>query len=281
MRTLAEPGDAGATVCEICHARPDGDVTVREQRVPAGRRLMNDTDVLLSVRDLSVAYGTIPAVRNVSLEVGAADRVALVGRNGAGKTSTLRAIAGITPTAAGVVELCGVDISGRPPRHRLRNGVALVPEGRGLFGALTVRENLAMGAFHRNLRGPDLDLEIERVTERFPRLRERAGQIAGSLSGGEQQMMVIARGLMTDPRVLLVDEPSLGLSPILVDEIYDLFSTLGSNGIAVVVVEQYVELALRFARHAYVLEKGQVVLEGAAAELLQRSELVGVYMGAG
>jgi branched-chain amino acid transport system ATP-binding protein len=238
------------------------------------------SESLLSVRDLEVSYGTIPAVRGVSLDVAVADRVAIVGRNGAGKSSTLRAIAGITPARAGCIEYAGVDITHEPARVRLGRGVALVPEGRGLFGALTVEENLVMGAFHRGLRGPALEDEVERVTEHFPRVRERRSQLAGSMSGGEQQMLAIARGLMTAPTVLIVDEPSLGLSPVLVDEIYDLFAGLSAEGVAVVVVEQYVELALRFARHAYVLDKGAVALAGDAEGLLAEPDLVEVYMAA-
>lgn len=238
------------------------------------------SDVLLSVRDLEVTYGTIPAVRGVSLEVTAADRIAIVGRNGAGKSSTLRALAGITPAHAGSIDFDGVDITREPARARLGRGLTLVPEGRGLFSTLTVEENLLMGAFHRGLRGQSLEDEMERVTEPFPRVRERMGQLAGSMSGGEQQMLAIARGLMTSPTVLLVDEPSLGLSPVLVDEIYELFAGLSAEGVAVVVVEQYVELALAFARHAYVLDKGVVALAGDADELLAEPDLVQVYMAA-
>ncbi|MDP1819105.1 MAG: ABC transporter ATP-binding protein [Acidimicrobiales bacterium] len=238
------------------------------------------TGPLLSVRDLEVSYGTIPAVRGVSLDVGAADRVAIVGRNGAGKTSTLRAIAGITPAKGGRIEYDGVDITRQAPGKRLARGLALVPEGRGLFGQLTVEENLVMGAYHRDLRGPALAEEMERVTERFPRVRERMSQLANSMSGGEQQMLAIARGLMTAPSVLVVDEPSLGLSPVLVDEIYELFAALSAEGTAVVVVEQYVALALRFARHAYVLDKGAVALAGDASELSANPDLVDVYMAA-
>lgn len=237
-------------------------------------------DPLLSVRDLEVSYGPIPAVRGVSIDVEAADRVALLGRNGAGKSSTLRAIAGITPAKGGRIEYAGVDITRRSASERLAHGLALVPEGRGLFGQLTVEENLIMGAYHRHLPGPALAEEMERVTERFPRVRERMGQLASSMSGGEQQMLAIARGLMTAPSVLVVDEPSLGLSPALVDEIYDLFAALSAEGTAVVLVEQYVELALRFARHAYVLEKGAVALAGDASELSSNADLIDVYMAA-
>lgn len=238
------------------------------------------SDALVAVHDLEVSYGTIPAVRGVSLDIAEADRIAIVGRNGAGKSSTLRALAGITPARAGRIDFQGVDITREPARARLRRGLALVPEGRGLFPALTVEENLLMGAFHRRLRGPALEDEMERVTEHFPRVRERRGQLAGSMSGGEQQMLAIARGLMTAPTVLLVDEPSLGLSPVLVDEIYELFGGLSAEGVAVVVVEQYVELALAFARHAYVLDKGVVALTGDADELLAEPDLVQVYMAA-
>ncbi len=231
---------------------------------------------MLEVEDLHVHYGAIPAVRGVSLVARAGDRVALVGRNGAGKTSTLRAIAGITSARRGRVRVAGHDVTGLRAARRLAYGVTLVPEGRGLFGDLTVRDNLVMGAYLSRRPPAALDDEIERVTERFPRIRERLHQEAGSLSGGEQQMLVVGRGLMSRPKVLLVDEPSLGLSPMLVDEMYSLFHELSSDGIAVVVVEQYVDVALRFARYAYVLDKGAVALEG--PELAERGDIAAVYM---
>ncbi|HVT77812.1 MAG TPA: ABC transporter ATP-binding protein [Acidimicrobiales bacterium] len=214
----------------------------------------------------------------MDLAVGPGEAVAVLGRNGAGKSTTLKCIAGLLGAKKGSVLIDGEDTTRIPAERRASRGVALVPEGRGIFPRLTVRENLAMGAFHRHLRAHACADAIEAVTERFPRLRERLEQQAGSLSGGEQQMLALARGLMGEPRLLLVDEPSLGLAPVIVDQIYEQFAELRAEGLAVLVVEQYVEVALAFADRAYVLEKGRVAVSGDAAELAASPELVEVYL---
>ncbi len=233
---------------------------------------------MLEVEDLHVSYGPLPAVRGVDLRIEEGEAIAVLGRNGAGKTTTLKCLAGLLPATSGRVRLDGRDITGVPAERRARLGVVLVPEGRGMFPDLSVRENLAMGAYHRRLSAGEMRSEIERVTEKFPRLTERLGQRAGSLSGGEQQMLAVARGLMSRPRLLLVDEPSLGLAPIIVEQLYELFAALRADGLTVLVVEQYVEVALGFADRAYVLDKGVVVLDGDAESLLASTELVEAYM---
>jgi len=233
---------------------------------------------LLEVAGLAVSYGTIPAVRAVDIDVGAGEAVALLGRNGAGKTSTLRAVAGLVPARAGHIRLEGRDVSLLPAERRARLGIALAPEGRAVFPGLSVRDNLAMGAYSRRLGRAALAREIERVADRFPRLADRSDQAAGSLSGGEQQMLAIARGLMSAPRLLLIDEPSLGLAPLVVEQVYELLAQLRTEGLTIVVVEQYVDVALEFADRAYVLEKGRVALAGRAAELAAAPELVETYL---
>lgn len=235
---------------------------------------------MLQVEDLHVSYGPVPAVRGVDLEIGRGEAVAILGRNGAGKTTTLRALAGLMVPTTGTIRLAGKDVTRVPAERRVALGVALVPEGRGVFPSLTVRENLRMGAFHRRLGQRALKAATASVTERFPRLAERLDQRAGSLSGGEQQMLAVARGMMGDPQLLLVDEPSLGLAPIIVEQLYELFDGLRSDGITLLVVEQYVEVALGLADRAYVLDKGRVALAGTAAELAASPELVETYLAA-
>lgn len=233
---------------------------------------------LLAADGLEVSYGIVPALRGMSLCVGAGEAVAVLGRNGAGKTTTLRTLAGLMVPAGGKVVLDGRDVTHLPAEDRVGRGVSLVPEGRGIFPALTVEENLAMGAYHRRLSPRSSRREMEAVTERFPRLVERMSQPAGSLSGGEQQMLAVARGLMSRPRILLLDEPSLGLAPLVVDELYELLGALRSDGLTLLIVEQYVDLALEFADRAYVLDKGVSVLSGESAKLAESPELLDVYM---
>jgi branched-chain amino acid transport system ATP-binding protein len=233
---------------------------------------------MLEVRDLHVHYGPVPAVRGIDLDLGAGEAVALLGRNGAGKSTTLRALAGLVTPTSGSIAIDGHDMTKVPAERRVRAGVALAPEGRGMFPQLTVRESLAMGAFHRRLRASAVKDEIRRVTERFPRLAERLDQRTGSLSGGEQQMLALARGLMSTPRLLMVDEPSLGLAPIIIEDLYELLSGLKADGITLLVVEQYVEVALDFADRAYVLDKGEVALSGNAHELASSRDLVEAYL---
>jgi branched-chain amino acid transport system ATP-binding protein len=235
---------------------------------------------VLEVRDLRVSYGAVPALHGVSLRVGPGEAVAVLGRNGAGKSTTLRGIAGLADVRGGSVVVDGKDITAMPAERRPGVGVTLVPEGRGVFPGLTVRENLVMGAYHRRLRAGAVAAELDRVTEHFPRLVERLDQRVGSLSGGEQQMVVLARALMARPRCLVLDEPSLGLAPLIVEYLYALLAELHATGMAVLVVEQYVEVALSFATRAYVLDKGRVVLEGGADELASSPELVSAYLDA-
>jgi branched-chain amino acid transport system ATP-binding protein len=237
-----------------------------------------DLEPLVEVDDVHVSYGAVPALRGVSLRVDAGEAVAILGRNGVGKSTTLAAIAGLVRPSAGSVRMNGFDVAGIKPEHRVQRGVVLVPEGRGIFPELDVVENLSMGCYRRRLRRSALAEAHERAFAMFPELGARRTQQAGSLSGGEQQMLVTARGLLTEPRVLMVDEPSLGLAPIAVDRLYELFGTLRAEGIAVVVVEQYVDLALRFTDRAYLLDRGTVVMEGPSATLASSHELVGAYL---
>lgn len=233
---------------------------------------------MLEVQDLHVSYGPVPAVRGVSLSVGQGKVVAVLGRNGAGKTTTMKAIAGLLRPTSGSVRFDDHVVTGANSDRRLRAGLALVPEGRGMFPDLTVFDSLRMGAFHRRLKRDELAAEVERVTESFPQLRERLDQRSGSLSGGEQQMLAVARSMLTQPKLIVLDEPSLGLAPIAVEELYALLGTLRDSGLSMLVVEQYVELALRFADEAFVLDKGEVVLTGVASDLASAPEVVEAYL---
>ncbi len=233
---------------------------------------------VLTVRGLDVSYGSVPVVRGVDLDIRSGEMVAIVGRNGAGKTTTLRCLAGLLSPAGGTVNFAGTDVTRLGAEQRVRCGISLSPEGRGIPPGLTVRENLEVGAFTRKLGRAGVESEIERVTAQFPRLRERLDQKAGSLSGGEQQMLAVARALMAKPRLLIVDEPSLGLAPIVVEQLYEFFVSLREDGLTLLLVEQYVEIVLAVADRAYVLDKGSVALSGSARELRESSELVDAYM---
>jgi branched-chain amino acid transport system ATP-binding protein len=238
---------------------------------------------LLEVSGLSARYGPVSALRDVSLEVRAGELVALIGANGAGKSTLLRAIAGLVAPAAGRVALDGRDVTGQAPEAMIRAGVALVPERRRVFADLTVLDNLELGGYALP-RGHDfrsrLEAGVEEAYRLFPVLRRRRDQLAGTLSGGEQQMLAIGRALMTRPRLLLCDEPSLGLAPLVVAEIMRLLSTLREAGTTILLVEQNARMALRSADRAYVLEVGSVVLSGAASDLLQDDQLKAAYLGA-
>jgi branched-chain amino acid transport system ATP-binding protein len=233
---------------------------------------------LLELREVDVFYGRVQALRGVSLHVQSGEVVALIGSNGAGKTTTLRAISGLVRPASGSVLLDGRPIHTLGAEIIARRGVAHAPEGRRLFSRMTVRENLEMGAFSRR-DGSELRSDYERVYELFPRLRERSGQLAGSLSGGEQQMVAIGRALMARPRVLLLDEPSLGLAPILVDAIFAVIREINAGGTTILLIEQNALLALDIARRAYVLETGSIALSGHAAELRESEAVQRAYLG--
>jgi branched-chain amino acid transport system ATP-binding protein len=230
---------------------------------------------LLRLTDVEAGYRDLVAVRDVSLEVRAGEAVALIGANGAGKTTTLRAISGLLPLRRGRIELDGERIDGRASSQVVARGIAHVPEGRHLFPTMSVRENLELGARDRAGRAAGL----EGVFTLFPRLRERQRQLAGTLSGGEQQMCAIGRGLMARPRLLLLDEPSLGLAPVMVKLIFEVLATINASGTAILLVEQNVPRALALAHRAYVVENGRIVLEGPRATLQQSAHVKQAYLG--
>ena len=234
---------------------------------------------LLRLDGVAAGYGDLLAVQDVSLEVREGEAVALIGANGAGKTTTLRAICGLLPARAGSVRYDGVDISRVPAYELPRRGLVMVPEGRGIFPQLTVAENLAMGAFARTDPGVAADLERQLAT--FPRLRERSAQTAGTLSGGEQQMLAIARALMARPKLLLLDEPSMGLAPQLVVKIFDIVREIAALGVTILLVEQNARLALEVANRGYVMESGAIALADAAASLLADAKVREAYLGEG
>ena len=234
---------------------------------------------LLAVRDLDVRYGHIQALRHVSLEVPGPGIVAIIGANGSGKSTLLRAISGVIPPRAGVIEFAGRSLRRVPPHRVARAGVVHVPEGRGVLARMTVLENLELGAFARRDRG-DLAADLQRVYAHFPRLAERRRQLGGSLSGGEQQMLAIGRALMARPRLLMLDEPSLGLAPLLVREIFGVIPRLAADGLAVLLVEQNARMALACAAEGYVLQTGRVVLHGRAADLAADPAVQQAYLGA-
>jgi branched-chain amino acid transport system ATP-binding protein len=233
---------------------------------------------LLKVEKLHVAYGAIVGLHDVNFEVHSGEIVTLIGSNGAGKSTLLRALSGLTRVSSGRIWFEGEDITYERADRRVARGIAQSPEGRRVFANLSVRENLAMGAYLRRAEEPR---NLERVLELFPRLRERLAQSAGTLSGGEQQMLAIGRALMAQPRVLLLDEPSLGLAPLLVQQIFAIVREIHAAGTTVVLVEQNARQALRVAQRAYVLETGNVTLEGAAGELERDDRVRAAYLGGG
>ncbi len=234
---------------------------------------------MLEVSNLEVRYGAIRAVRGISLDVRDGELVALLGANGAGKSSTLMCIAGALKAAGGSVKLDGVDITSGKPEMIVRKGIATVPETRDVFPDLTVDENLTLGSYSRRGDKASVAEDRARMLDLFPRLAERAGQAAGTLSGGEQQMLVIARAMMSRPRLLLLDEPSLGLAPVIVDQIFQMIATLKQSGVTIVLVEQNVAKALSVADRAYVMRLGQVAASGTAAEIAATTDLSAHYLG--
>lgn len=238
-----------------------------------------DPDVpLLQIRGLELAYGQIRAVKGIDLDLYPGELVCLIGANGAGKTTTLNGIAGSLRPVVGEIRYQNQRINELPDFQRVRRGLALVPEGRGIFTRLTVEENLRMGAYARRA-GPEVEADWERVLTLLPILRGRLGQVAGTLSGGEQQMVAVGRALMSRPRLLLLDEPSMGLAPLVVETIFSLVQAVAREGVSLLLVEQKANLALRFAQRAYVIDGGRIVLSGTGAELLDNPEVRRAYLG--
>ena len=234
--------------------------------------------VLLKVSDVKVGYGGIQAVKGVSLEVREGELVSLIGSNGAGKTTTMKAITGLLPLGGGHIELAGKTIDGQGPWDLVQQGLAMVPEGRGVFTRMTIVENLQMGAYIRDDNAA-IDEDIERVFTTFPRLKERRDQLAGTMSGGEQQMLAMGRALMSRPKVLLLDEPSMGLSPIMVDKIFEVIQEVSAQGVTILLVEQNASRALQIADRGYVMESGLITLSGDAHEMLHDPKVREAYLG--
>ncbi len=233
---------------------------------------------LLKVSGLQVAYGGIQAVKGVDFEVHEGELVTLIGSNGAGKTTTMKAITGTLAAKEGAIEYLGQDIKGKGAWDLVKQGLAMVPEGRGVFTRMTIIENLQMGAHIRNDK-PEIALDIEKVFGIFPRLKERKDQLAGTMSGGEQQMLAMGRALMSRPKVLLLDEPSMGLSPIMVDKIFEVVREVYAQGVTVLLVEQNASRALQIADRAYVMESGLITMSGDAKALLSDPKVRAAYLG--
>ena len=234
--------------------------------------------ILLAVDRLAVHYGGIRAVQGVTIEVAEGETICVIGANGAGKSTTLRALVGLAPAAAGRITYAGRDITALPVHARARLGLSLVPEGRGIFPRMTITENLRMGAYqHRD--GTAVRQDLERVLALFPRLAERQAQVAGTLSGGEQQMLAVGRALMSRPRLLLLDEPSMGLAPLVVEKIFATLREVAAQGVTLMLVEQNANLALQLSDRGYVLDNGRVAISGRAADLLQDPRVRTAYLG--
>ena len=234
---------------------------------------------LLHIADLKVAYGGIQAVKGVSLQVFAGELVTLIGSNGAGKTTIMKAITGGLPLAGGRVEYLGSNIAGKGAWDLVAEGLVMVPEGRGVFTRMSIHENLLMGAYTRHDKG-GIAADIDKMFALFPRLQERKDQLAGTLSGGEQQMLAMARALMARPKVLLLDEPSMGLSPIMASKIFEVVREVSAQGVTIVLVEQNAQRALQAAHRAYVIESGLITMAGAAQDLLHDPKVQQAYLGA-
>ena len=239
---------------------------------------MAAAEPLLALQKLQVAYGGIQAVKGIDLEVGEGELVCLIGANGAGKTTTLKGICGLLPVKGGTIRYAGNDVTGKAACVLVQRGLAMVPEGRGVFGALTIEENLAMGAYIRN-DSDGIKADIERVFELFPRLKERRRQTAGTLSGGEQQMLAMGRAMLSRPKLLLLDEPSMGLAPLMVQKVFETIVTISGEGVTILLIEQNAKLALEVSRRGYVMESGEITLEGEAKALLHNPKVREAYLG--
>ena len=235
---------------------------------------------MLTLKSVQAGYGKLTVLKGISLHVRAGEVVTLIGGNGAGKSTTLRAISGLLPPRRGVVEFGGADLTRLPPERIVALGLALVPEGRRVFASLSVTANLELGAFHRRDQR-QARRDLEEIRERFPLLKERASQAAGTLSGGEQQILAICRALMSRPRLLMLDEPSMGLAPIMVDQVYQILRELKEEGTTLLLIEQNARAALKLADRGYVLETGRIILDGSAAELREDPEVQRAYLGKG
>jgi branched-chain amino acid transport system ATP-binding protein len=234
---------------------------------------------MLAVQDLQVHYGGIAAVKGISFAIEKGETVAFIGANGAGKTSTLKAVARLlTEGTQGSIRLCGEEIIALPPHHLIRHGLALVPEGRGVFARLSVAENLAMGAYIRNDR-QEIAADLERIYALLPQLGERRRQLAGTLSGGEQQMLALGRALMARPQLLLLDEPSMGLAPLMVHKVFETIRAVAASGVTILLVEQNAKLALQTASRGYVMESGRITLADSSASLLADPRVRQAYLG--
>lgn len=234
-------------------------------------------NTLLEVRDLKVAYGGIQAVKGISFEVHEGELVSLIGANGAGKTTTLKAVTGLQPAASGEICFLGRSTRGQGAWELVEQGLVMVPEGRGVFARMTITENLLMGAFVR--KDGEIDADVDKVFSIFPRLKERRDQLAGTMSGGEQQMLAMGRALMARPKVLLMDEPSMGLSPILVDKIFEVVDDIHRQGVTILLVEQNASRALSLANRGYVMDSGEVTMSGDAKALLDDPKVRAAYLG--
>ena len=237
--------------------------------------------MLLEINDIRVSYGKIEALRGVSFNADAGEIVSIIGANGAGKTTTLKTVSGLLKPTSGTMTFNGTDIATVAPFARVDLGISQVPEGRGIFPGMTVLENLEMGKYHRKTARAEMHEDLERVYHLFPRVKERAAQPAGTLSGGEQQMVAICRALMARPQLLLLDEPSMGLAPMIVQQIFDIITQINQEGMTIVLVEQNAQKALSVADRAYVMETGAVVLSGDAKQLLHDDKVKAAYLGTG